>query len=190
MKSFGGALVLSIGVVACSNPAGLAGVPTSPAGDAAIARHATTYKSLLNFDGVNGSDPNAALIAVNGVLYGTTYAGGYYNYGTAYSIGTDGKEKVLHSFGGGFDASAPEGSLVELNGVLYGTTYRGGANNDGTVFRVDAAGKEKVLYSFGSLRYGSALPDGTESGRELDGAQRYALRHHLPRRSGGRRHDF
>jgi uncharacterized repeat protein (TIGR03803 family) len=66
-------------------------VPQAPAG--------TSYKSLYNFGtGSDGQQPKAALIDVNGVLYGTTYAGGVYSDGTVFSMSTTGTEKVLYSF--------------------------------------------------------------------------------------------
>ena len=36
--------------------------------------------------GQDGEDPQSDLIYVNGTLYGTTFLGGAYNYGTVFSI--------------------------------------------------------------------------------------------------------
>src|SRR5579871_6614583 len=60
-----------------------------------------TEKVLHNFgvDSSDGSHPEANLIDVGGTLYGTTLEGGTRDRGTAFSITTDGTEKVLHSFG-------------------------------------------------------------------------------------------
>ncbi len=121
-------------------------------------------------NGTDGCNPQAALIDVGGKLYGTTIGGGMYgcgiysgyNYdpcGTVFSITPDGKEKVLHYFGGygsgdGGDPSAP---LIDVKGTLYGTTWLGGHHfcpqsgypfRCGTVFAVTLAGVEKVLYDF------------------------------------------
>lgn len=95
--------------------------------------------------------PEAGLIAVNGTFYGTTTAGGKNDAGTVFSVSTDGKEKVLHSFGSGTDGRDPAAALLDVSGTLYGTTAEGGANGSGgVVFSITTAGKEKVLHSFGS----------------------------------------
>lgn len=93
----------------------------------------------------DGIFPVAGLIDLHGTLYGTTFSGGAYSEcgpsgyspcGTVFSIGTTGKEKVLHSFGkgGGADGVRPDASFINLKGTLYGTTFRGGAHDRGTVF--------------------------------------------------------
>ncbi|MGB6412333.1 MAG: choice-of-anchor tandem repeat GloVer-containing protein [Candidatus Cybelea sp.] len=103
----------------------------------------------------DGANPSASLIAVKGLLYGTTeYGGREAYYGTVFRISTAGKEKVLHRFLGrysqyGYDGANPIASLVDVKGKLYGTTYSGGANQYyGTVFRISTNGREKVLHSF------------------------------------------
>jgi uncharacterized repeat protein (TIGR03803 family) len=45
-----------------------------------------TEKVVHSFNGTDGADPYAALIDVKGTLYGTTEAGGAYNYGTVFSL--------------------------------------------------------------------------------------------------------
>ena len=54
--------------------------------------------------------------------------------GTVFSITTAGKEKVLHSFGGGTDGVGPFAGLIDVKGTLYGTTEQGGAYFYGAVF--------------------------------------------------------
>jgi uncharacterized repeat protein (TIGR03803 family) len=83
----------------------------------------------------DGADPDAALIAAHGKLYGTSYAGGRNNNGTVFSFDLNsGTETVLHAFKGGQDGKGPGGSLIEANGMLFGTTMAGGSANGGTVF--------------------------------------------------------
>ncbi|MBV9263882.1 MAG: hypothetical protein JO324_06125 [Candidatus Eremiobacteraeota bacterium] len=101
-------------------------------------------KVLYRFSGgSDGSNPAAALIDVDGVLYGTTARGGGsgcggFGCGTVYSIGTAGTETVLHSFGGEPDGADPVAALVDVKGALYGTTASGGrgcgSSGCGTVF--------------------------------------------------------
>src|SRR5579863_6449804 len=73
--------------------------------------------------GADGAYPTqAALLDVNGTLYGTSKLGGKYDRGTVFSITTSGKETVLHSFRGGTDGVYPYGGLIDVDGALYGTT--------------------------------------------------------------------
>jgi uncharacterized repeat protein (TIGR03803 family) len=82
----------------------------------------------------DGDAPYAGLTDVKGTLYGTTYEGGAYKYGTVFTITTSGTEKVLHSFGKGTDGASPLAGLVGTSATLYGTTFAGGSNGNGTVF--------------------------------------------------------
>jgi uncharacterized repeat protein (TIGR03803 family) len=118
----------------------------------------------------DGSEPIAGLLAVNGMLYGTTSAGGSHNYGTLFALdpGT-GAEQVLHSFGSGTDGYTPEAGLTDVKGTLYGTTYTGGASGNGVVFAFDLkTGAESVIYSFCSRQN---CTDGSEPFAGLDAAK-------------------
>jgi uncharacterized repeat protein (TIGR03803 family) len=114
----------------------------------------TSYRSLYSFGkGSDGRKPKAALIDVNGTLYGTTYGGGAYASGTVFSMSITGIEKALYSFQGGNDGANPSASLLAVKGLLYGTTEYGGIPsyggcNAGTVFRMSILGAEKILYRF------------------------------------------
>jgi uncharacterized repeat protein (TIGR03803 family) len=113
----------------------------------------------------DGCTPQASLVAVNGMLFGTTVGGGAYGGGTVFSVSTTGEEQVLHSFGYGCpsacsDGAAPFGGLIDVNGALYGTTEYGGAYNKGSVYSVTTAGAEQVLYSFGSRSSDGTYPLG------------------------------
>jgi hypothetical protein len=98
------------------------------------------YRVLYSFgDPPDGNAPRADVIGKDGTFYGTTaYGGAYRNssglgYGTAFSVTTDGAEKVLHSFGSADDGSFPSAGLVDVSGTLYGTTFNGGSH---LLFRV------------------------------------------------------
>lgn len=110
--------------------------------------------------GNGGWYPAGDLLPVRGALYGTTAGGGAHNCqfndggcGTIFSITTNGKERLLHSFTG-MDGSQPQSGLTNIDGTLYGTTSSGGANSCGpyhrcgTVFSLTTNGSETVLHSF------------------------------------------
>ncbi len=122
---------------------------------------------LYSFKGGAGDGKypkEAALLDVNGTLYGTTKSGGTNNRGTVFSITTSGEETVVHSFGGSGDGVFPYGGLLDVNGTLYGTTSNGGSvscgvrygdiHGCGTVFETTTSGEESVLHSFGGRRDG------------------------------------
>ncbi len=99
----------------------------------------------------DGAYPSTSLIFdQKGNLYGTTPYGGAYESGTVFKLTPDGKETVVHSFGGqngdGFYPSV--GLIVDREGNLYGTTASGGSSFGGTVFKLTPAGKETILYNF------------------------------------------
>jgi len=101
----------------------------------------------------------------SGNLYGTTLAGGTWNYGTIYEITSTGEEKVLYNFEGPPDGSDP-GALAIANGKLYGATTSGGQANCwgpyggcGIIFQFDKSGTEKILYTFNGVTDG-AVPVG------------------------------
>jgi uncharacterized repeat protein (TIGR03803 family) len=101
-------------------------------------------------NGVDGSQPRATLtLADNGLLYGTTYAGGTNGQGAIFGISLGGVITPLHSFGGAADGANPVSQLTQgANGVLYGTAYAGGADGNGTVFQITTSGAFQLLYSF------------------------------------------
>jgi len=107
-------------------------------------------KVLYNFGQTptDAANPQAGLLDVNGVLYGTTQQGGVNGLGTIFALSRSGVERVEHSFGGASDGQLPAAGLIDISGKLYGTTYQGGARNLGTVFAFRPGGTESVLYSF------------------------------------------
>jgi uncharacterized repeat protein (TIGR03803 family) len=130
--------------------------------------------------GRDGHHPTAALIELNGTLFGTTTG-----VGTVFSITPSGDEKVRYRFQDGNDGAGPVANLINANGVLYGTTQAGGSDcslqdhSCGTVFSITPSGDEKVLYSFlggndgaepwaglinvGGVLFGTTLQGGTET---------------------------
>jgi uncharacterized repeat protein (TIGR03803 family) len=122
---------------------------------------ARNYKTLYKFmGGVDGRNPYVGLIDQAGIFYGTTYAGGAYNYGTVFKLKPNGdgswSESVIHSFNfDGKDGYYPgTGLTLDSVGNLYGATLEGGAYNYGMVFKLTPSGaeawKESVVHSFNS----------------------------------------
>jgi uncharacterized repeat protein (TIGR03803 family) len=99
---------------------------------------------LYSFAGMpDGGYPEAGVIRdAAGTLYGTTYYGGAWGFGTVYKVNASGHETVLYSFTGGADGGYPQTALIrDAAGVLYGTC-------GSVVYRVDSPSHETVLYSF------------------------------------------
>jgi uncharacterized repeat protein (TIGR03803 family) len=108
---------------------------------------------------------NGVALDAEGNVYGTTFTGGVYGFGTVYKVTPQGVETILYSFTGQADGRYPNSNLIlDAEGNLYGTTQEGGYSGGscgtegfagcGTVFQVSSAGVETVLYSF------KGLPDG------------------------------
>lgn len=111
----------------------------------------------------DAQNPESGLIRDEvGNFYGTTSAGGVYNYGSVYKFDASGHETVLHSFAGGLnsDGQSPDAALFRgPDGDLYGTTYLGGAWGIGTVFKLDPNGKETILHTFGNAENDGAYAE-------------------------------
>jgi uncharacterized repeat protein (TIGR03803 family) len=135
-------------------------------------------------NGSDGAIPEARLINVNGILYGTTASGGAYSAGTIFSFDpATGAEQVLYAFQNNGDGNAPEADLIDVDGTLYGTASGGGLGcNCGTVFSLNpATGVFKVVYAFkggpdgaapaaGLLKVGQKLYGTTYEGGKGSGA--------------------
>ncbi len=85
----------------------------------------------------DGEEPEAAPVAYQDHLFGTTSHGGKVSTGTVYEFAPEtNTETVLYEFKGGHDGAFPSTGLVELDGKLYGTTGLGGAYGVGTIFEI------------------------------------------------------
>jgi hypothetical protein len=107
--------------------------PASPAG-------AWTQAVLHTFSSnPDGAFPSHMTLGPAGVLYGSTYSGGTFGYGTLFSLTPPTSPKgswtysLLYSFTGGSDSANPNSLTLGPDGILYGTT-QGAVGVLGTVF--------------------------------------------------------
>lgn len=119
---------------------------------------AGTVTTVHYFHGPDGESPYGGLaLTPNGILYGTTQAGGNstncpIGCGTVFAISTQGTIATLHSFVD-TDGSGPQGTLLlAWDGNLYGTTPQGGtgctSGSCGTIFKITPTGTFTTLYNF------------------------------------------
>jgi uncharacterized repeat protein (TIGR03803 family) len=108
---------------------------------------------LYTFTGsADGANPYAGLVQdKKGHLYGTTYGGGAYGYGTVFEVAPKTKkETVLHSFDSTDGAYPQSGLTLNTAGeVLFGTAPGGGSRSWGVVFSLTTNTRTyTVLYNF------------------------------------------
>ena len=126
--------------------------------------HFTAMDPLIGTN-TDGAVPVAGLILSNGVLYGTTMAGGLGKSGTIFSIRTSGTGfTVLHHFTPieaatrtNADGANPVASMILSGDTLFGTASAGGVGATGVIFSVKTNGTEfKTLYHFTTTTSGTA----------------------------------
>jgi uncharacterized repeat protein (TIGR03803 family) len=145
-------------------------------------RLTTLYSFCALASCVDGSDPIGGLFpGADGGLYGTTYDGGAYGYGTVFKLSADGILTTLHSFDFR-DGQNPTASLIQAsNGKFYGSTFSGGkglnncGSGCGSLFAVTSTGKFVTLdhldWSNGFEPYSPMIQatDGNLYGTTVDG---------------------
>jgi uncharacterized repeat protein (TIGR03803 family) len=126
------------------------------------------YEVLEHFSGGGGDPvtPYAGLMrGSDGVLYGTSWAGGNRVRGTVYRVapGTGDVEVLHHFVGGADDGETPYGGVIEgSDGILYGTAVQGGAANLGVIFKLNKDGSGfGIVRSFQATSGGGYYPYGT-----------------------------
>jgi len=109
-----------------------------------IKKDGTNYSVIHTFGSIanDGSQPYGSLFkSSNGLIYGTTYAGGTFSRGVIFKLDTFENYSIIHNFSGTtyLDGAYPYfTSLIEgTDGNLYGTTSSEGAGGDsGTIFKL------------------------------------------------------
>ena len=112
------------------------------AGFGSTVKAQTNFERVLSFGPVAslGNSPRGGLCeGSDGLLYGTTYAGGSSNIGLVFSVGKDGAGfRALQSLTNGYYPYA--GVIEGADGKLYGTASAGGTHGGGTIFRLGKDG--------------------------------------------------
>jgi uncharacterized repeat protein (TIGR03803 family) len=137
------------------------------AGLAGWGARAAPLQTVYRFTGTaDGAGPQA-LLAMGGMIYGTTHSrGGTGCYGdgcgTIFSIDkSTGGESSLYAFQGPDDGAYVFAGLTKHEGVLYGTAAAGGPDNLGTIFKYDpATGVITMLHGFQGGPHDGANPQG------------------------------
>jgi len=115
----------------------------------AMAAPSQVFTTLVDFNGTNGSAPDAALIeGFGGQLYGTTYSGGTSNAGTIFRVSPQGAFTSLFSLSSPDGVNPEAALLLAPNRLLYGVASAGGATGNGTVFQITPEGTLTVLHTF------------------------------------------
>jgi uncharacterized repeat protein (TIGR03803 family) len=95
---------------------------------------------IYGFQGApqDGSQSSAGLTqATDGKLYGTTFAGGTFDFGTLFQITTGGTYRVLSNFSINTGNQPQDAPVQHTNGLLYGTTEAGGEFGSGTIYSLN-----------------------------------------------------
>jgi uncharacterized repeat protein (TIGR03803 family) len=131
----------------------------------AIASHAQTFTTLVNFDFTDGADPyrNSMIQGADGNLWGLTEIGGAPGAdGTVFKMSLAGALTTVANLNS-TDGGSPQGGLVlGTDGSYYGTNTEGGTSGAcsegcGTIFKVAPNGVLTLLHSFCDL---PNCPDG------------------------------
>lgn len=120
------------------------------------------YSVVKEFSGSDGQGPVGPLVLSGNTFYGNTYLGGSSNYGTLFTMKTDGTSfSVLRNFLSPIhtNGAIPGGNLILSGNTLFGTTEAGGNYGGGTIFRVNTNGTDYgVLRPFGIANENSFRP--------------------------------
>jgi len=115
---------------------------------------------LYNFNGSDGDGDvpdSMSFRDAGGNLFGTTFQGGAYGYGTIFKLDTQNNETIIYNFCQKTPCTKgtfPGGVTPNKSGTLYGITYAGGnfscnITGCGTVFKIGPKGLLTLLHAFG-----------------------------------------
>jgi len=112
------------------------------------------FNLMHNFFGTpnDGAHPYAAISqGQDGDFYGTTFKGGFSNFGSIFKITSSNMFTLMHRFMGGFSDGARPYFAALIQGrdnFFHGTALAGGSHNNGVVYKMALNGEINVVYSF------------------------------------------
>jgi len=133
-----------------------------------LAGSAQTFKTLVNFNGANGSHPALVILAQgrDGNLWGTAQSGGIFSYGTIFRLTPGGTLTTAYSFDLATGAFPDVGLTLGRDNYFYGVNGGGGVNGYGVVFTITPTGSYTVIFNFDGTN-GTAPEDALTQG--IDG---------------------
>ncbi len=148
------------------------------------------YSLLHRFSGHDGRAPMGSLLFCDAMVFGTTYEGGDFGFGTVFRIGTNGSAfSVLKHFNGS-DGAYPHAGMLSLGGTVFGTASARGPAGGGVLFRMNLDGSAYTILKtfsgvegswpsdnlvlsdttlYGTTRYGGVDGSGTIFSVDTDG---------------------
>ena len=123
----------------------------------------TGFKTLVNFGGARGQNPQGSLLLSGSTLYGMTSYGGNNadSAGTIFSVNTDGTSFATLLNFNLTNGSSPTGALALNGSTLYGMTA-GGGSIGGVLFSIGTTGGSYTnLVNFGVNNISGAFPHGS-----------------------------
>jgi uncharacterized repeat protein (TIGR03803 family) len=126
---------------------------------------AQVFTTLHTFTGTPDGASPVRLTSANGVLYGSTYAGGANNSGSIFSFDTNSATFAeIYSFTGATGNGSYPNNLLVNGSAIYGTSIFGGtnaSNSEGMIYSLNTGGTGfNLLHSFNGVPDG-ALPGST-----------------------------
>ena len=118
------------------------------------------FSDVVDSTNLDGAMPMGRPLLIGNTLYGTTYHGSPYGYGTVFKVNIDGTGFASIMEFDGANGSHPLTDLVASGETLYGTTSWGGSRELGTVFKINIDGTDfEELHGFNGLD--GVYPSGT-----------------------------
>jgi uncharacterized repeat protein (TIGR03803 family) len=130
----------------------------------AVRAQAQTVNFIAEFNGTNGNSPNGLVQGTDGNLYGSTFAGGAFNWGEIFRVTPSGQISTVYSFNCDDTSCVRDPYLLVpgSDGNFYGISVYGGSFDGGVFYRVTPGGKFTVVHNFcyGTDCMGGQNPNG------------------------------
>jgi uncharacterized repeat protein (TIGR03803 family) len=120
-------------------------VGTAAQPDGALA----SFHVMHDWDGYVGKDIDSPLVVgQDGLLYGVSPYGGFWDVGTLFSVAPNGTVEKLHTFETESEGGRPHGLVQASDGQFYGTTRYGGWSGRGMAYRFHLPHGLKDIHDF------------------------------------------